>query len=59
MANLTKSSSDKMLAGVCGGLANAWDMDSTLVRVLYAVLTLVTGLLPGLLVYLILALVMD
>ncbi len=59
MANLTKSSSDKILAGVCGGLANAWDMDSTLVRVLYVVLTLVTGLVPGLLVYLILALVMD
>lgn len=59
MGNLTKSSSDKMLAGVCGGLANAWDMDSTLVRVLYVVLTLVTGLVPGLLVYLILALVMD
>ncbi len=59
MANLTKSSSDKVLAGVCGGLANAWDIDSTLVRVLYVVLTLVTGLVPGLLVYLVLALVMD
>lgn len=59
MANLTKSSSDKMLAGVCGGLAQQWDMDSTLVRVLYVVLTLITGIVPGLLVYLILALVMD
>lgn len=59
MAKLATSSSDKMLAGVCGGLAEAWDVDSTLVRVLYVVGTLLTGLLPGLLVYLVLMLVMD
>ncbi len=59
MANLTKSSSDKVLAGVCGGMAEAWDMDPTLVRVLYVVLTLVTGVVLGLIVYLILALVLD
>lgn len=59
MANLTTSSTDKVLAGVCGGLADAWGMDSTLVRVLYVVLTLVTGLVPGLVVYAVLMLVMD
>ncbi|MDX1612198.1 MAG: PspC domain-containing protein [Candidatus Thermoplasmatota archaeon] len=56
---LTKSSTDKMLTGVLGGVAERLGWDSTLVRVLYVVLTLVTGLVPMLLVYLILFLVMD
>lgn len=55
---LTKSTSDKILAGVCGGLAEEWDIDPTLVRIGWVVLTLVSvGL--GLVLYLILALVMD
>lgn len=56
---LKKSTSDKILAGVCGGLAREWDVDPTLFRVLYVVLTLVTGIALGLVVYLVLALVMD
>lgn len=59
MAKLATSTSDKVLAGVCGGLAEAWDMDSTLVRILFVVGTLVTGIVPGLLVYIVLMLVMD
>lgn len=59
MAKLVTSTSDKVLAGVCGGLAEAWDMDSTLVRILFVVGTLVTGIVPGLLVYIVLMLVMD
>lgn len=58
MANLTKAQ-DKMIAGVCGGLANSWDQDPTLIRVLYVVFTLITGLLPGILIYIVLALIMD
>jgi phage shock protein C len=51
-------SNDQILGGVCGGLAEEWDLDPTLVRVLYVVLTLLsTGL--GLVLYLILYLVMD
>lgn len=56
---LRKSTSDKVLAGVCGGLAANWDVDSTLVRVLFVVGTLFTGFVPGLVAYLVLALVMD
>lgn len=54
-----KARSDKMLAGVCGGLAQEWDIDPTLFRIIYVVLTLVTGIVLGLVVYLVLALVMD
>jgi phage shock protein C len=52
---LVRSSSDRMLAGVCGGVGKYLDMDPTLVRVLYAVLTFFTGIVPGLIVYVVLA----
>lgn len=37
---LTRSESDRVLAGVCGGLAAHFDLDATLVRVLFVVLSL-------------------
>ena len=48
---LYRSNSDKMLFGVCGGLADYFDIDSTIVRVLYAVITLFTGGFPGIILY--------
>jgi phage shock protein C len=41
---LTRSSSDKMLTGVCGGFARSVGMNPTLVRVLWVVLSLFIGL---------------
>ncbi|ADI74695.1 phage shock protein C, PspC [Methanohalobium evestigatum Z-7303] len=54
---LTKSKSDRMLAGVCGGIAEYFDVDPVLVRVAFVVLALVNGL--GILLYIILAIVMP
>lgn len=54
-----RRSQDQVLAGVCGGLAEEWDMDPTLVRVLYVVLTLVTGVMLGVVVYLVLYILME
>ncbi|HVN76465.1 MAG TPA: PspC domain-containing protein [Thermoanaerobaculaceae bacterium] len=47
------------LAGVCAGLAEYFDLDPTLVRVVYAVATFFTGILPGVILYAILALVIP
>jgi phage shock protein PspC (stress-responsive transcriptional regulator) len=47
------------LAGVCAGLADYFDLDPTLVRVVFAVATFFTGILPGLILYVILALVIP
>ncbi|HSI79108.1 MAG TPA: PspC domain-containing protein [Solirubrobacterales bacterium] len=33
---LTRSDTDRMIAGVCGGIAERLDVDSTLIRVLFA-----------------------
>lgn len=55
---LTRSS-NKILAGVCGGIAEYFDVDPTLIRVIYAVLSVFTTGFPGLLLYLILMLIMP
>ncbi len=59
MNKLTKSSHDRMIAGVCGGIADYFDWDPTLVRVGYVVLSVASVGFPGLLVYIILAIVMP
>ena len=46
---LERSSTDRVLTGVCGGVAHYLNLDPTLVRVLTAVLTVVTGGTPILL----------
>jgi phage shock protein C len=56
---LRRSSTDRTLSGVCGGLANYLGIDVTLIRVLYAVVTVFTALIPGILLYAILALVIP
>jgi len=52
-------SSNKVLAGVCGGLAEYFDVDPTLVRILYAALSLLSAAFPGLLLYIIMLLLMP
>lgn len=47
------SETDRKIAGVCGGLGEAYDIDPTLCRLLWAFLTLVSGILPGVILYLV------
>ena len=51
-------SNDRVLAGVCAGLAEYFDLDITLVRLAYAVLTLFTAF-SGVLVYIVAWIVMP
>ena len=55
---LTRST-NKMLAGVCGGIAEFFEVDPTLIRVAYAALSIFTTGFPGLLLYIILMLIMP
>jgi len=52
-------SRDKKLCGVCGGLAEYFDLDPTLVRLLWLVLTLFSTVFPGVLAYLVCALIVP
>jgi phage shock protein C len=54
---LYKSKVDKKLAGVCGGVAEYFGLDPTLVRLGYAVLVLFAG--TGLLLYIVCAFIMP
>ena len=56
---LTRSASDKMIFGVCGGVARWLGWDSTLLRVVYVLVSICSAAFPGILVYIILAVVMP
>lgn len=47
-------STDRMLGGVCAGIAEYFDLDPTLVRIAYLVISVISAAFPGLLVYIIL-----
>ena len=49
---LYRSEHDRSLAGVCGGLADYFNVDATLIRLLFVILSLSTW--PGLLIYIVL-----
>lgn len=52
-------SKDKLVCGVLGGIAEYFDIDPTLVRILYAALSVFTVGFPGLVLYIICALVIP
>lgn len=58
MDRLYRSRQDRMLAGVAGGLAELWDADPSLVRVIWALLVVFTGGI-ALVVYIVMAIVVP
>ncbi|MEK7632702.1 MAG: PspC domain-containing protein [Patescibacteria group bacterium] len=56
---LYRSATDKMITGVCGGVAEYVPMDSTVLRLIWALVVAFTGFVPGVIVYVIAALVMP
>lgn len=59
MKKLYRSRSDRMISGVCGGVAAYLNMDSTVVRLITVLLLLVTGLVPVGILYLIAAIIVS
>lgn len=57
MKRLYKSRTERKLCGVCGGLAEYFNLDPTLIRLLWILFSLAGG--AGLLVYIIAALIMP
>lgn len=56
---LYRSKTDKMLCGVLGGLAEYLDVDATLIRILYATLSVFSAGFPGIVLYIICAIVIP
>ena len=44
---LTRSSDDRWVAGVCGGLGEYFGVDPTLIRVIFVLATLILGMVVG------------
>ncbi len=58
MKKLMKSN-NQMIAGVCAGLAEYMEVDPTVIRVIYALLTVFSAAFPGILLYLILCILIP
>jgi phage shock protein C len=56
---LTRSRKHKMIAGVCGGIAEYLEVDPTVVRVVYVIASLLSAAFPGLLAYIVLLFLMP
>ncbi len=54
MSKRLQRSKDAMIAGVCAGIADFIGWDVTTVRILYALLSILSAAFPGVLVYFIL-----
>ncbi len=55
---LIKSSSNRMISGVCGGIGEYFGIDPTVIRLIWAILTF-CGLGSGILIYIIAAVVIP
>ena len=57
MKKLYKSETDKKLCGVCGGIAEYFGIDSTVIRLIWAILILWLG--TGVLAYILAAIILP
>ncbi|MBR9676198.1 PspC domain-containing protein [Candidatus Woesearchaeota archaeon] len=48
---LLRSSTDRMIAGVCAGIGDYSGTDPTIIRLIWVLLTFITGIVPGVIVY--------
>ena len=56
---LSRSHEDCMIAGVCGGMAQYFEVKSSMIRIAFVIFTLLTGIWVGGLLYLVLAILMQ
>jgi phage shock protein C len=56
---LRRSRTNRMIAGVIGGLAEYWSIDPTLARVIFVIVSIVSAAFPGLIVYALLWLIIP
>ena len=56
---LTRTRDDRLLAGVCGGLAKYLNIDPTVVRLVFALATFFSVIFPGIIIYLVMWIVVP
>lgn len=53
------SSDDKKITGLCGGIAEYLETDSSLIRLAWIIFTVLTGIVPGIVAYIVASLVVP
>jgi len=56
---LKKSTTEKWIGGVAGGMAEYFDMDPMLMRIIWIAGTLVTGVVWGVIIYVVMMFVLE
>lgn len=59
MKRLYKSETNKVFAGVLGGIGDYFNVDPVLVRVAYIIIDIVSGVVPGILAYFVMAIIVP
>ncbi|MCL2531867.1 MAG: PspC domain-containing protein [Oscillospiraceae bacterium] len=59
MKKFYRSVSNRQVAGVCGGIGEYFNIDPTLVRVGYVLLSIFSAGFPGILAYILLAIIIP
>ena len=59
MAKKIYRSNDKVLCGVCGGISDYFDVDASIVRVGWVLISCFTALIPGIIAYIICAAILP
>ena len=59
MKKLYLSDTDKKLCGVCGGIAEYFEVDTTLIRLAWVMLSLFSAGFPGIIAYIIACMVIP
>ncbi len=54
-----RSRSDRKLLGVLGGVADYTSLDPSLIRIVYVIVTILTGFVPGIFLYLVMGFVVP
>lgn len=59
MKKLTRIPKDRMIAGVCAGVSEYTGMDTTMVRLIFVLIALLSGVVPMIIFYVVAALIIP
>lgn len=59
MGGLYKSQTNKMISGVIGGIGEYLEVDANLLRVIWTLLVVFTGFVPGIIAYFLAAVILP
>jgi len=59
MKKLYRSTVDRWIAGICGGIGEYFEIDPNIIRVIWIVITAITGFIPGIVVYILLWIILP